>query len=284
MRSHLMARFGVESVHELQPRLTELWSENRWMRADRGGWPVLFVKVYARPDRGVIEQRASEALPDGLSTRMVGHGHVDGAGQYSAFAWDDDLTDVTTDNAFSAGAGYLLARLHSTRPPTSGLLPADPVTEESYTAAMETLARTFPEVYERVAGDLSGRRARSVVREAESVARDTPDVFLHGDLARRNIARRNATYLLLDLERAGVGPAELDLARIWGRELSILKDRHRFLACYRHHRGLPPSWPNRSLLRFARLRCAVTTLITACRRGDSAFASEGHQMLRDVLR
>ncbi|GAB3466713.1 phosphotransferase [Actinophytocola sediminis] len=280
VRRHLVARFGVGPVRELRPRRAELRSENRWLCAARDGRPALFVKVYVRSDRGVVEQRAMAAMPAGLSTRLVGHGEAAGI-RYSAFAWAD-LTEIATDAVFAEVSGDLLARMHNA-PPPSAPLPTEPVTEESYADTVRTLARTVPDVYEQVAADLSGRRARGVVREADQVARDTQEVFLHGDLARRNTAVGDAGYLLLDLERASVGPAELDLNRVWGRELAPPANRRRFLDAYRQGRGLPSTWPNQALLRFAQLRCGVTTLVTARRRRDPEFAAEGHRLLRDVL-
>ncbi|MDP9613235.1 hypothetical protein JOF35_005573 [Streptomyces demainii] len=291
----LSAACGATGLRQVLAGSFKERSSNAWFRGGLRGEEV-FVKLYARPERAAADRLVAGSLAPGLAPRLLAGGHADGLGEYAVFRWQS-LTPLPARPESAAEAGRLLAAVHDTDPPGPGAdgpaprppgggqgttaLPVTEVGEEPFGKLIEALARQAPDLFAEVRGRLTGPEATALVRDADQAAGRYPTVLLHGDFSLRNTARNHAGRpVVFDFERAGFGPAEHDLQRIWDRELAAIPGGHGiFTAAYRRARAHDPGPPDRIQLDYARLACAVTTLTTAHRTHDTRFEAEGRKIL-----
>lgn len=255
----LAQQLNAGELRQIQPDDVNARSANAWLRG-----AGIFVKLYARPEHAAAERAVAAALGG-----LLDGGELPGAGQYAVFAWQDLVPPPwTTETA--ARAASLLNTVHATDPP-AGLRRRE-ASEDVFGALLERFAREAPDVHAEHQANLTGTTTRDVVRAAARV--ETPDVLLHGDFSLRNIGvRRDGGYALFDFERACTGFAEFDLERIWDRELaSIDGGRTEFVDALDVR-------PDEALLNYARLVCALTTVMGARRTRDENFEREGRARL-----
>ncbi|WP_367125813.1 phosphotransferase [Streptomyces phytohabitans] len=273
----LAARIGAGHLTQVRAPVRKERSANAWFRGTAAGRDV-FVKLYARRDRAATERLVAPAVGPSRSTRLLDTGTDPELGAYAVFGWED-LVPLPPTAESAAVAGHLLATVHETVPPGEirHLTPG----QEQLDAQLSALAAEAPDLY----GPIRDRQARAApaarVREAGRRAATAPRVLLHGDFSLRNVARgAGGRELVFDFERAAVGPYEVDLRRLWDRELAVIPGgRAAFTAAYRRGRGTDPGPPDPVLLDFARLSCAVTTLTAARRTDDPDFEAEGLTIL-----
>ncbi|NYT92305.1 phosphotransferase [Salinispora sp. H7-4] len=270
-------RLDATAVRQIRATREKDRSANAWFRAEVASGPA-FVKCYPRPDRAQAERAVARALPPGMAVPFLGGGALGGPGdypEYNCFAWRD-LGPVRADPYGLRAAGERLGALHAVTPP-AGLVPRE-VGPAAYDALLARLQEVSPYLDDRLRFRLDGDWARAVVTAAGSAARKASVVLLHGDFSLRNIGTAaNGTTLLFDFERAETGPPELDLERIWDREATASGGHPALLAGYRAGGGAAE--PDPVLLTYARLCCAVSTLVAAGRTGDTEFAREAHVIL-----
>ncbi|MCC3327951.1 aminoglycoside phosphotransferase family protein [Nocardia abscessus] len=244
----------------------------------------MFLKLYASDRRGATEAAVASQLPRAITTRFVNSGMLDKVGAYTAFGWAH-LDEVTLDRDGLGVSARLLAAVHDCPLPPSSGIAADHISPASYEKAVERLARIAPDSFAEVESVVAGAWAQDLVTAASEIATTTPSVVLHGDFSSRNVAKCSGRHVVFDFERACTGPAELDLARIWDRELTrVPNGQSLFAAAYRRARGLTRPWPDPVLLRFSRIRCAVTTLTTARLQREEQFADQGYRILEALRR
>ncbi|MBY6276297.1 MAG: hypothetical protein CWE10_08750 [Symbiobacterium thermophilum] len=93
-----------------------------------------------------------------------------------------------------------------------------------------------------LAGVPLARRQR-LYPEVRAFDEARPHVLLHGDFGWRNLLLcDDGTLVLLDFERAVIGPAWLDQAKCLDRELRLPQDREGFLQGMKRHPGC--RWPD----------------------------------------
>ncbi|WP_197367928.1 phosphotransferase family protein, partial [Streptomyces clavuligerus] len=163
-------------------------------------------------------------------------------------------------------------------------LPTTEVGGAAFARLLDGLARQAPDLFAEVRDRLTGPKATALVRAAEKAGDGPPPVLLHGDFSLRNTARdRTGRPVVFDFERAEHGPPEYDLQRIWGGDLAAIPGGQvLFTAAYRAARAEDPGPLDRSLLDYARLACAITTLTAARRTQDTQFESEGRKILEGL--
>lgn len=274
--SRLADALGVAGLRQLIPDAPTDRSENAWFRG-RAGDAEVFVKLYARPDRGRVEQAVTRALPAGLAPRLVAAGRVAGIGEYSVFEWLPLRTAGWSPTA-AAAAGSLLARFHAVAVPADAP-PARAPDHADLAGVVERLAEAAPDRFAQYAARLQSRATRELVEAARSTR---PQVLVHGDFAFRNLGTASpGRWLLVDFERVRVAPAEFDLDRVWDRELAAPALRRAFLAAYRE-RSAVRDWPDPAVLRYARLRCALTTVTRGRLNRDEDFERQGCRLLEGL--
>ncbi|OTA41765.1 MAG: hypothetical protein A6D92_03995 [Symbiobacterium thermophilum] len=108
-------------------------------------------------------------------------------------------------------------------------------------------------------------------------------MLLHGDFGWRNLLLcDDGTLVLLDFERAVIGPAWLDLAKCLDRELRLPQDREGFLQGYEKASGMPLARPPEAYLTCLRLWVAAGILLFTSKHADEPFAEHGRRLLQQV--
>lgn len=277
----LRVRLGYRQLRQVNAPTPDRRSTNAWFYGHGDEGPV-FLKLYALNHRAATEAAVTSQLPSTITTKFVANGFLEGIGPYSAFEWAE-LEEVVLDRNGLQLCAQLLASVHESPISQDGCLAADRVTSALYDKAVERLARVAPDDFEAVRSVIAGTWAQGLVVVATEIAEVTPSVVLHGDFSFRNIAQNSGRHVVFDFERACTGPAELDLARIWDRELTrIPGGQSLFSIAYRRARGLSERWPDPVLLQFSRLRCAVTTLTAARLQHEQQFADQGYRILKEL--
>ncbi|PGH41746.1 Phosphotransferase enzyme family protein [Micromonospora sediminicola] len=249
-------------------------SVNAWFRAETDAG-TLFVKCYARADRAAVERSVAADLPEDLSPPLLSGGVIAGVGAYNCFGWRD-LSPLPATAGSLAQVGERLATLHAVPPPAG--LPRREVGPAAYAAQVARLADVAPDLADRLRHRLHGGWAAQLVAEAEAAAARARPVLLHGDFSLRNVGRQPCGgTLLFDFERAEIGPAELDLDRIWDREAVVPPGgRRALLHGYTTRSGVRP---DPVLITYARLCCALSTLVRARLSGDTDFEEQAWAIL-----
>ncbi|GAA0513727.1 hypothetical protein GCM10010390_15090 [Streptomyces mordarskii] len=279
----LAARIGAEHLVQVRADSFKERSANAWFRGTARGREI-FVKLYARQDRAVVERLVARSLGPACSTRLLDSGTAPDLGGYAVFDWERLVPlPPTADSA--AAAGRLLAAVHETAPPGAAPLQDQTPCEAHLETHLSALAAEAPDLYGLIRGRLAEPALSTLVREAGRRSVTAPRVLLHGDFSLRNVARgAGGREVVFDFERAALGPFEVDLQRLWDRELAAIRGgRTAFTAAYRQERDTDPGPPDPVLLDFARLSCAVSTLTAARRTDDPDFEAEGLTILK-VLR
>lgn len=277
----LASRIGADRLWQVRAATFKERSSNGWFRGSAGEREI-FVKLYARADRAAADRSVAAAVGPAHTTRLLDWGRDEEAGEHAVFAWED-LADLPWDARSAAIAGRLLAVVHDTPPPRGPdgkqMLQRLPAPQDDYGRLLAGLAQQAPHLFARLRDRLTGPWATALVAAAQRAQAST--LLLHGDFSFRNIARSpRGAEVVFDFERAVAGPAELDLGRLWDRELAAIDGGHdAFAAAYRAARASDPGPLDRALLDFARLSCAVSTLIAARRTRDPEFETEGLAIL-----
>ncbi|GAA3434188.1 phosphotransferase [Kutzneria kofuensis] len=283
LADRLAERVGADRLRQVRAASFKERSSNGWFRGAVDGQEV-FVKLYARADRAAADRAVSAAVGPAHTTRLLGWGRDERTGEHAVFAWED-CTGLPWDARAAATAGRLLAVVHDTPPPLgpdgSPILAGLPTAESHYDRLLAGLAQQAPHLFARISGRLTGSWATDLVAAAQRAAAQAPAVVLHGDFSFRNIARTaRGVDVVFDFERAVTGPVEQDLGRLWDRELAAIEGGHdAFVAGYRAGRAQDPGPFSTAALDFARLSCAVSTLIAARRTRDPEFEAEGLAIL-----
>ncbi|WP_063048368.1 aminoglycoside phosphotransferase family protein [Nocardia arthritidis] len=275
----IRVRLGYRRLRQIEAPTADRRSANAWF-SGHGGEGTVFLKLYASDHRAATEAAVASQLPRAITTRFVNSGVLNEIGAYTAFEWAN-LNDVALDHNGVEVSARLLAAVHDCPLPPSSGIAADHITPASYEKAVERLARVAPDSFAEVESVVAGAWAQDLVTAASEIATTAPSVVLHGDFSFRNVAKCSGRHVVFDFERACTGPAELDLARIWDRELTrVPNGQSLFAAAYRRARGLAQLWPDPVLLRFSRLRCAVTTLTAGRLQREEQFADQGYTILK----
>lgn len=227
MIDHAALSEGVRRAglgNELHPIRTVRTHANRHFVSRVAGRPVAFVKVY----RGKAMRRRAELavnpmlVSSGLPTPRLLAADVEGAIPWAAFDWHDLREIAFDEHGVARASGELLRRLHATAVP-----PAIRARLQRYRAPAlllrEAAALTVGSPYERLLRTLLGGR----------VPEFGPPVLLHGDYGARNLALgEDGALRVLDFEHARLGPAVIDFAKSWDRELAPERSRREFLEGY----------------------------------------------------
>jgi hypothetical protein len=267
-------RLGIEDLRQVHAPSAALRSSNAWLCGQRP--EVVFVKLYARPAHAATEHSVAAALSGRHTVMLLDGDHLPAVGHYNVFRFEQMVRAPWTAGA-AAEAGTLLARVHAAEHPDG--LRHRVASEAAFDDLLTRFAAAAPDVYSEHRAELLGAATRSLVRAAEQVGAESPDVLLHGDFSLRNVGvRPDGQYVVFDFERAALGPAEFDLERIWDRELAAIEHgRQRFVDSYAGTAS--GRRPNPDLLRYARLTCALTTVMGGRRTRDQPFENEGRTML-----
>ncbi|MCP2258881.1 Phosphotransferase enzyme family protein [Streptoalloteichus tenebrarius] len=278
----LARRLGLEAMGQVVPETFKERSRNAWFHGHHRGVRV-FVKLYAHAPHGVVEQYVGRQLGARYTTEILLGESVPNLGWCNVFRWEP-VTPLphTLDSVETAAT--LLAMTHRQDPGRADVLSRRQVGERPYQELLARFGRVAWDVYQEWRDLLDGRDTASVVREAEQADAETPGALLHGDFSLRNVGSgERGRPVVFDFERSGLGPTELDLRRIWDRELAAVPGgRETFVSAYRAARGLTGVWPEPALLRYARLTCALTTITAARRTDDPQFEQEGRRILEDL--
>ena len=113
------------------------------------------------------------------------------------------VTLAQHENAFFR-LGNALQKLHAVNPPAS-LPRSKRLTPEALTQATTTISQARPDV-----ADLVQRLSAKLSAQYEH----GKSVFLHGDVHPKNILLNDEQLVLLDLDQAATGPAEVDLGSV----------------------------------------------------------------------
>lgn len=162
-----------------------------------------------------------------LSARGFPHLTIRGEGSVSdhlfwrAFDWLSGRPFTPSNPREVAAAGRVLGTVHRA---SAGVnlegLPRIRSLTDVLEPMLDRLAHTAPAAFAAVAPvAASARRLYPVVQAFDEAQ---PSVLLHGDFGWRNLlVRADHTLVLLDFERAFIGPAWLDLAKSVDRELRV---------------------------------------------------------------
>lgn len=251
-----------------------------------GEGPAYFVKVVSEARRFRREGIACRFL----SERGFPHLAIRGEGAVSdhlfwrAFDWINGRSFVPSTPQEVAAAGRILGLVHRA---SAGAAPEGLFRYRSLTDALERmlgrLAEADPEAFAALAPvAASARRLYPAVRAFDEAQ---PQVLLHGDFGWRNLLlREGRTLVLLDFERAVVGPAWLDLAKCLDRELRVPEDRSWFVRGYEEASGIRLGEPPDAYVTCLRLWVAAGILLFVRKHVDEPFAEHGRSLLRQVQR
>lgn len=274
------AQVAVELADTLGARLTalpgqdpnrDLTYNNPHYRAASGA-RRLFVKVIAEEHFYTAETTAAQLLATVpiATTVLLDHGALSTGGHWIAYEWADlspcDPTPKTLHRA-----GQVLGLLHHhTRGIHHPGLPRYASAASLATRKIDAVARFDPELacqlralHTRLADQLDPRD-------------DDPVGLLHGDYGWRNLTQQAGRLCVVDFERAAIGPASLDFAKLLDRELDTPEDLAAFKAGYTQY----ATWPSAAAQNMTRLKAVAAITGYARSRGDLAFGQHGLKILR----
>lgn len=193
----------------------------------------LFVKLStAAPKYHDAEVRAGTHLAGVPVTvpPMVDHGRLDPGRAWIAYEWQD-LHPFPADLPAIESAGRALGTLHER---TWGLKDDQLRRFSSIADLLDEKLRLVAEIDQPLADRLARLRKRLRPGEQAFAVFGDERCLLHGDVGWRNLALDpHYRCILFDFEHAAVGPAILDFAKLWDRELAEQEVRDTFLRGYR---------------------------------------------------
>jgi fructosamine-3-kinase len=255
-------------------------SQNRHLRATTATGETWFVKVYAEPAMANVE-RAALTLLDGPESAPLAWGVHDGRA-WLALPWLE-CSPASADGGYPAALGRALARVHAITPdPAGGEAASLPVV--SSLTALVAVRQTAVERWSPEVASTARRlmhELRSGLRlDLEGRGRGSPSL-LHGDATARNlVVVADGRTLLVDFERACIGPPELDLGQSWYAELTAAR-RRELRDAYRAARAARLAEPADPVsLWLAGLCHALGLIAYGERRHEATVAAAGQDMLR----
>lgn len=280
-REHLGARRA-----EPLPQLPGSPNNHYAVFVQPGERPACFVKVVSDVRRFRREGVACRFLAErGFPHLTVrGEGLVSDRLFWRAFDWLSGRSFTPSTPREVAAAGRVLGSLHraSTSVAPEGLRRYASLTD-ALEQTLAAIAQTAPEAFASLAPVVErARRLYPVVRAFDEAQ---PVVLLHGDFGWRNLLMRDdGTLVLLDFERAAVGPVWLDLAKCVDRELRVPQDRSWFARGYEQGSGICLPEPPDAYVTCLRLWTAAGILLFVSKQADEAFAEHGRRILQQVKR
>lgn len=206
---------------------------------------------------------------------MVDHGEIAPGRFWIAYAWRD-IRPFAPDRNHIEAAGAALSELHtSTRGTTDERLRRYTSVSDLLTDKINIVSDLDPGLGDRLA------RLRSRIAASEAAFAELADTscLLHGDFGWRNLGLdTNARPLMFDFEHAAIGPAILEFAKLWDRELWDTHARTAFFRGYQHHTPIDLGTWN-TAIDAVRLWAAAGIFPYAWSRNDHAFEQHAHTIL-----
>lgn len=273
-------RWAAREVSSLDP---PVGSANAHYHVRREGGDEWFLKVYDQQRHCHREVTSYDLLVNRLNTvsapPLLAHGEINGR-PWAAFEWRSDLKQVSGDSLDQVALlAETIAAIHDVPVPPGLDLPSMPRIWSDIilrTRRMSQLSASFADRVERLIEPIS----TACQHFLDEVEPSQQLVLLHGDVAFRNLFESNGAVFLGDLERAAVGMADFDFAKLWDGDLGTTTRRRHFAAVYRQARTtLPPQWPDDRLGWVVRLWAALGIVPYAERIGDMPFRAFADEML-----